>query len=149
MCFARTCVDRQYEFFSQDNGMTWSKPEVGYFSSPCSPMHIKRMPDGRLMAVWNPIPAYQTRELIPVPGHPYRYADRTRFVYAFSADEGASWSKPVIFEDDDEAGFSYPALYFTDQGVFLAYCAGKHAEGGNLCRERIRFISYEELNTAE
>ena len=143
--WARTDLGRQYEFFSRDGGISWTEAEPAWFTSPCSPMQTKRMPDGRLLAVWNPIPAYQTRELVVLKENPGRYTDRTRYVLAVSDDEGETWSEPRIFEDDADAGFSYPAMYFTNAGVFLAYCAGKHTEGGNLCRERIRFIPYSEI----
>ena len=143
--WARTDLGRQYDYLSHDGGLTWSEAEPAPFTSPCSPMQIKRMPDGRLFAVWNPIPAYQTRELVVLKDHPGRYTDRTRFVFALSSDEGKSWSAPRIFEDNANAGYSYPAVYFTSAGALLAYCAGGHEEGGNLCRERIRLIPYSEI----
>ncbi|NBR59433.1 MAG: exo-alpha-sialidase, partial [Opitutaceae bacterium] len=62
--YARTDLGRQYEFFSHDGGNTWTVPQPSRFSSPVSPLSIKRLPDSKLLlAVWNPIPNYQTRPL--------------------------------------------------------------------------------------
>ena len=61
--YSRTDLGCQYSSYSFDDGDTWTTPQPGPFTSPCSPMSVKRAPSGSLLAVWNPVPAYQTRNL--------------------------------------------------------------------------------------
>ncbi len=136
--WARTDLGGQYEFFSDDGGRHWTPPRMSCFSSPCSPLSMKRAPDGRLLAVWNPIPAYSGRGC-------GSYGGRTPLALAFSADEGRSWTPPQVIEDDPAAGYCYIAVHFTDGALLLAYCAGGPSDSGCLNRLRLRRITWDEL----
>ncbi len=133
--WGRTDLGRQYETQSTDGGRTWTPGEPSAFTSPESPLSMKRDPSDRsLVAVWNPAPGYPTR---PTAG-----TDRTPLVLARSVDDGASWSQPVMIEDDPAAGYCYTAMHALPgrPGAWLlAYCAGSVDEG-ILTRLRIRRI---------
>jgi sialidase-1 len=127
--WARTDLGTQYEMFSIDSGESWTSPEPSVFTSPCSPLSMKRIPkNGYLFAVWNPIPNYQTRAIVRGSG------GRTPLVAAVSKDEGKTWDNFVIVEDDPDAGYCYTAIYFIDDAVLLAYCAGSADDGTCLAR---------------
>ncbi len=138
--WARTDMGRQYEFFSRDSGETWSSPEPSRFTSPCSPLSMKRIPGTqKLLAVWNPIPSYPTGKL-EIPG-----SERKRLVYAVSEDDGAAWGEPVILEDEDLSGYCYTAIHFEKDFVLLGYCAGSSEEYSILSRLRIRKIPLKDI----
>ncbi len=131
--YARTDLGRQYEFFSWDNGESWSAPSPSAFPSPCSPLSVKRGPDGRLYAVWNPEPDHPLRPAAPAGW------GRTPLALAVSCDNGKSWEPPLVLEQDPQSGYCYAALHFTDDGaLLLAYCAGGPEDGMCLARLRIR-----------
>ncbi len=134
--WARTDKGYQYEMYSHDQGESWSDPVPSRFSSPNSPMSMKRDPHtGDLFAIWNPIPNYVTREVYT------ELHGRTPLVYSISRNEGKHWSKPVFVEDDPLSGYCYTAIHFNPDGsVLLAYCAGSKDDGGCLYRLRIRKI---------
>ena len=138
---ARTDLGRHYEFFSLNGGANWTDAAPSRFTGPCSPLCIKRMPDGRLFAVWNPIPEYETRVVAP------RTGGRTPLVCAVSADDGLSWSAPRFIEDDPGSGYCYTAIHFTDDAILLAYCAGS-GEADGACLNRLRFtrLRYAEID---
>lgn len=138
--WARTDRGFQYEMLSRDGGRTWSAPRPSVFSSPLSPLSMKRLPGGSLFAVWNPIPSYQTRKVDS------RTGGRSPLVYAISRDEGLHWTEPVIIEDDPHSGYCYCAIHAGKEGLLLAYCAGKaDRDGSCLNRLRMRSIPYERL----
>ncbi len=115
MGYARTDLGRQYEFYSFDNGMSWSPAEPSVFTSSCSAMTIKRREwDNLLIAVWNPIPNYISQDMDIITG-------RQRLVYAVSRDDGNHWSEPILIEDDPACEFSHPALFFTANHCILSY----------------------------
>lgn len=65
--WSRTDRGFQYESFSYDGGESWTKPQSSIFTSPASPLSMKRIPEtNELLAVWNPIPNYQTRQIVPM-----------------------------------------------------------------------------------
>ena len=130
--WARTDLGRQYEFRSEDDGITWTQAFPSPFTSPLSPLSMKRLPDGRFIAVWNPVPRSNISEENRATGN------RTPLVYALSADQGKTWSAPAVIEDDPQSGYCYTAIYPTQKGVLLAYCAGNARDGGCLNRLRIR-----------
>ncbi|MEI6579936.1 MAG: sialidase family protein [Eubacteriales bacterium] len=140
-CWARTDMGRQYEYFSRDFGLTWSNPQPSYFTSPCSPLSMKRIPvTEKLLAVWNPISNYMT---IKTDIHG---SNRKRLVYSISENNGADWGEPVILEDDNASGYCYTAIHFIKDSVLLAYCAGDAVKDYSiLSRLRIRKIKLADL----
>ncbi len=130
--WARTDLGRQYEFRSADGGVHWTDAVPSRFTSPLSPLSMKRLTDGRLMAVWNPVP----RNNLSPDGDA---ADgRTPLAFALSGNGGASWSAPRVIEDDPRAGYCYTAILPLRDAVLLAYCAGTEEDGCCLNRLRIR-----------
>lgn len=131
--WARTDLGRQYEFFSFDRGETWTAPGPSRFTSPNSPLSMKRIPGTeQLLALWNPGPSYETRPLRPVSG------DRTPLVAAVGAGP-EKWQRAFVVDGEDEAnaGYCYTAIHFTNDSVLLAYCAGGEADKNRLARLRI------------
>lgn len=150
--WARTDLGRQYELFSSDRGETWTPPQPSRFTSPSSPLSLKRIPGRasempRYLAIWNPAPAYETRALARPGG------DRTPLVLATGtgADAAAAWSAARVLEgegaagSDPTAGYSYTAIHFTPDAVLLAYCAGGAADKNRLSRLRVRRIPLASL----
>ena len=137
--YARTDQHVQYEFFSHDGGLHWTAAQPSRFTAPPSPLKIARRPqDGLLYAVWNPVPNYNGRELSRAGW------GRTPLVWASSADEGVTWSEPRVIEGQEDHGYCYPAIFFTDDGAMLtAYCAGGPDDGICLARLTIRKIPLE------
>ncbi|HOV62853.1 MAG TPA: sialidase family protein [Spirochaetia bacterium] len=141
--FCRTDMGRQYELFSCDRGESWTLPSPSLFTSPCSPLSIKRLPDGKtLLAVWNPVPFAGSHS----ERRKKMYRGRTPLAFALSRDEGSSWSDMRILEGDDDRGYCYTAIHFLNDAVLLAYCAGKEAvDKDQLARLRIRRIPLSDL----
>ena len=138
--WARTELGRQYEMFSLDGGDSWTAAQPSRFTSPNSPLCMKRGNDGRLYAVWNPIPEYNGRKKVD-----YFTGGRTPLVIASSGDDGRTFSEPVAFEWDEESGYCYCASYFTEDALLLAYCAGGRQERSCLVKTRIRRVEKAEL----
>ncbi|MBE6929995.1 MAG: exo-alpha-sialidase [Ruminococcaceae bacterium] len=137
--YARTDLGRHYEYFSMDGGETWTPPQPSAFTGPCSPLLIKRNPfDNKLYALWNPIPNYPGRTIVPGT------MGRTPYYLATSDDNGVTWSEPVVIEDDPNHGYCYPAIHFEPDYLLISYCSGSRDEDdGCLNRTSIRRI---ELN---
>lgn len=138
--WARTDLGRQYEMFSFDNGEHWTTCQPSRFTSPNSPLCMKRDLDGKIYTIWNPIPKYNGRTKLP-----YFTGGRTPFVIAVSTDNGKSFSEPVIFEDDEMSGYCYCAIYFTQDKMLLAYCAGGARERFCLSKTRLRSVDKKQL----
>lgn len=138
--YSRSTGGTQLQSFSFDDGDTWTDPAPSRFTSPCSPMQMKRLVDGRILAVWNPVPANNVR--------PFSFSwNRTPLVVATSADEGKSWTEAQYLEDgSEEAGYSYPAVFAEKGYCLVAYCAGSRTDGSDLFRLRIRKINTGEFH---
>lgn len=132
-CWIRTDAGRQYETFSTDGGETWSAPLPSAFTSAISPLCMKRLSTGNLLAIWNPVPVYNG--VSQYHGKVW-LAARNPLSYAISRDGGNTFSKPINIEDDPNRGFCYTAIHETEDGILLAYCAGGVEDGD--CRNRLR-----------
>lgn len=136
----RTDLGRQYESFSRDSGKTWAEPKPSFFTGPCSPLSVKRIPRmDSLVAVWNPVPNYNGREAAEIQG------GRTPLVLALSRDEGAEWTEPHIVENDKDRGYCYTAIHHTEKALLISYCAGSLKDGSCLSRTRIRKIPFKDI----
>lgn len=135
--YFRTDMHFQYESVSVDGGEHWFMPQPSRFTSPVSPLHIRRNEyNGKYYAVWNPVPEYPGRKT----GAKVWTGGRSPLVIAESTD-GYNYSAYEVIEDDDTRGFCYPAMYFLDgETMLLAYCSGGTEDGSCLCRTTIRKI---------
>ena len=142
-CWCRTDLGRQYQAFSFDDGMTWTSPEPSAFTSPLAPMSVKELPDGRLLAVWDPVPLYNGRS--ERVGELWT-GGRTPLACAFVDRSTLSPGPLLLLETDPDSGFCYTSILSTGNSVLLSYCAG--TQGDRLCldRLRVRKIGYEELD---
>lgn len=139
--WARTDLGRQFEMFSMDCGNTWSPCRPSRFTSPNSPLSMKRCKEHTIYAIWNPIPEYNGRNA----NEDGFTGGRTPYVISASRDGGRTFSEPVAFEEDPDSGYCYCAMHFTEKALFLAYCAGSIEDGGCLNRLRIRRIPLTQL----
>lgn len=143
-CFIRTKLGRQYETFSEDFGASWSSLQPSPFTSPESPMSVKKLKNGNLFTVWNPIPLYNGRSQ-NVEG--VWTGARTPLVFAVLNKEGDFVSEYKEIETDEKAGFCYCAIHETENGdILLGYCAGGVSDGGCLNKIRIRKIYKSDFN---
>lgn len=131
----------QYEMFSHDGGDTWTASQPSRFTSPLSPLCMKRGWDENIYAIWNPIPVYNGREV----DKEFFTGGRTPLVIAVSKDNGQTFTDPVAFEEEPDRGYCYCALHFTKEALLLAYCAGGKEDGNCLGRTVIRRIEKKEL----
>ena len=140
--WARTDAGCQYEMFSVDNGEHWTPCQPSRFTSPNSPLSMRRDADGAVYAVWNPIPNYNGRF-----GEDETWAHgRFPFAIAVSRDNGKTFSHPAAFEWDEGRGYCYCALCFTEDALLLSYCAGSAREDKRILnRTWIRRIEKSEL----
>ncbi len=111
--FARTDLGFQFESISDDNGKTWSDAMPNrFFSSPLSPMLIKRV-SNLTLAVFNPIPNYLGREISHNQG-------RTPLVCAVSHNDGKSIDS-VFMIDDSDRPLCYPDIFDGGDFVLIGY----------------------------
>lgn len=126
----RNGTGRQYQSHSADGGESWSVAEPTELLSPVSPASCKRIPStGDLLVVYN--------DLTGVTGEALHH--RTPLVTRVSQDEGRTWIKPKVLEDDPGGWYCYIAVHFVDDAVLLSYCAGQRATGGLNTTQITRF----------
>lgn len=141
MGWARTDLGRHYQAFSEDGGEHWTMCEPSVFTAPNSPLSMKRLPDGAILAVWNPIPEYNGRTKVT----DYFQGGRCPLVLAFSWDNGEHFSEPIAFESEESRGYCYCTIFFTESDLLLAYCAGGIEDKSCLARCRIRKIPWDTV----
>jgi sialidase-1 len=135
--YMRTDAGSQYVCHSRDGGETWSKPEPSPLASPLSPASIERIPwTGDLLCVWNDHSGV----------HRFPAGRRTPLCMAISKDEGKTWGKSKIIEDDPDGWYCYTAITFVKDRVLVAYCAGDKKIGG-LNRLKVTAISRDSLTS--
>lgn len=117
--WVRTEMGCQYVSYSNDCGESWSPAKPSIFKSPCSPMSVKRDPEGNLIAVWN-----DTDPRWNLPESTEESWERTPLVMAKSYDDGQNWKEFKVIESDPTKGYCYIAIHFVDKGTLLSYCCG-------------------------
>jgi sialidase-1 len=107
MMFMRTTAGVQYLSYSKDKGVSWSQVERSNISSPCSPASMARvLSTGDLLMVWNNNGENQKRTPLNI---------------GISKDEGRTWERVKILEDNPEGVFCYTAIHFAGDDLLLAY----------------------------
>ncbi len=138
--YMRTDYGWQYESYSIYAFDSFTAPEPSKFSSLCSPMKVARHPDDTLYAIYNPIPSYNGRYRSPWGW------GRTPIVIKKSTDDGRTWGEYTVIEDDEQKGFCYPGVFFTNDGcALIGYCRGGEPDKSCLAHLGITKMSLDEV----
>jgi len=131
----RTGLDRLWEAYSWDDGLTWRELRPSGIAASSSPAYIGRLASGRLALVWNQLtPGKQPRPLSVLRADPTAPhspsaalpADwfRDALSIALSEDEGQTWGEPIVFARGER--LCYPQMHERRPGeVWISFVAGK------------------------
>ncbi len=108
----RTQLGALFISASNDEGVTWSRPQTTGLRTPESCPELTRIPaTGDLLMIWNNAP-YD-------PDFRSHYGKRSPLTAAVSRDEGRTWEQPRDIEDDPTRAFSNPGCRFTRDGIAI------------------------------
>ena len=144
LAWARTSAGCQYLSMSRDGGESFDEfAPSKVFTSPLSPMSMKRLADGRVIAIYNPVPP-TPEELAADRGALWR--GRSPLVYRTSRD-GVNWSEPVELEARERTkNYCYTAIFPEKEFVLLGYCASDTVtDRGGLNRLRVARLDMNEI----
>lgn len=98
-----------YRSDSQDYGKTWCALYATGMPNNNSGVDVVKLADGTLVLAYNPVSG--------------NWASRASLNLAFSVDNGVTWPKQVVLENDADARaeYSYPAIITYDNRVALTY----------------------------
>lgn len=157
--YARTNYGYQYQSFSNDGGLTWSKAEPNYkITSPSAPM-LSRNIDKYNLTIFNPMPQstlfsrYENWIKIKYTRTPFVMAvfedggkELTNGDYSSGTGEFLPFIERCYFiEDDFTEAYCYPTLIEVKGGVLVAYYYS-NGSGQMLNSARIKKISFAELD---
>lgn len=90
---------------TDDGGLRWTRRVLTDLPNPDAGVSGLRLSDGRLLVAFNDSPK-----------------DRSNLALALSSDDGATWKRIAILEDEQGASFSYPYLMRASDGMIrMAY----------------------------
>ncbi len=117
----RTTLGQFWSSFSSDGGRTLPVLRPSGIDASSAPGAMIRLASGRLVLAWNRMRSTQRKSyprfggdgqiaLRPFSGH------RQELSLAFSEDDGATWSPPVVVIRKQDYGISYPYLFELEPG---------------------------------
>lgn len=104
---------------SEDGAETFGPVRSLGVAAPEAPSSIARIPDGRLLLIYNPT-------AIPDADH---LGPRTPLRSAVSLDDGMTWERFKDLETDPETNFAYPSVTFVGEMAFLTYSSAPDLRG--------------------
>ena len=126
LMLARSVTGVLYQSRSKDAGETWSQLEPTPLPSFAAPPYLRKLKDGRLLLLWNPIvgkaATAKAEEALKNLG-PMPYGPRQRLVMATSKDGGKTWSEPQTLAEDGKHGFCYPWTLERKDGTVAVFCS--------------------------
>lgn len=140
--YFRNDLGRQYESYSSDNGITWTMPAASVFTSPESPLSMKKLTCGQFAIVYNPVPLFYGRSQYVKD---VWTGGRNPFVIRLGDGNLKGFSENKEFENDESSGYCYCSIFETDKALLLGYCAGGQDDVFTLARLRIRKINKSDL----
>ncbi len=107
--------------YSRDGGRFWNVLQPSGIPASSAPALLKRLESGRLMLLWNrPLP--EGLAVWPLSGGDGLWSDtavsnhRNELSLAFSDDDGATWSKPVVIARQEAKWLAYPYAFEIQPG---------------------------------
>lgn len=121
-----------YESWSKDDGRTWSDPAPSPIQASGAPGIMTRLSDGNIVLIWNRLflAGTETKQ------------HRTELSIAFSDDEGATWSPPVVLATNADGTrnnanrVAYPYVFEARPG----YLWVTSMQGGLRCGVSVRDV---------
>lgn len=120
----RTNLDCFWQTYSNDQGLTWSDPAPTDIDASSAPAWLQRLSSGRLIMAWNRLYSQgATQEQIA----DFRFGGdcntcrtksswhRHELSIAFSEDDGAHWSEPIVLARDRR--LAYPTILERSPGL--------------------------------
>ena len=97
----RTNLDRFWAAYSDDDGRFWRRVEPSRIDASAAPGYLLRLASGRLMLAWNWLnlegqTSHRTWGGDGLYSERASSSQRRELSIAFSEDDGATWSKPVV-----------------------------------------------------
>lgn len=112
----RTNFDYFWEAFSNDQGQYWREMRPTTIDASSSPAYMTRLESGRLVMTWNRLyleGKTATRRRGGSLSESMASWERSELSIAFSDDDGASWTSPVVIARHQDASkrVSYPWIF--------------------------------------
>ena len=115
--YGRTTMGFHAQSWSEDRGMTWSKPEPMALKGPCSPQTGEMIPE----TAYTKKMGWAGDILFTFPNHDfnqfpreYNYTARTPLDSAISSDGAKTWSHVQTIEEDPSVQYGYTSITFLD-----------------------------------
>ncbi|MBM4050302.1 MAG: exo-alpha-sialidase [Planctomycetes bacterium] len=113
----RTNLDRFWEAYSDDQGLSWRVIRPSPLDASSAPGYLKRLASGRLMLAWNRLypEGLSPEEQARYPRTAGSFSERPASIHreelsiAFSEDEAKTWSKPTVIVREKKR-LSYPFI---------------------------------------
>lgn len=135
LMWIRSSGGAQYQSYSSNGGESWSKLEKGPLVSPLSPASIVRIPGvDALLAVWNDHSGT----------HPFTEGKRTPLCTALSMDEGKTWGRSRVLENQADGFYCYTSITPEKDSAILSYNAGD-SRAGSLSRLKVVRLRFDGL----
>jgi hypothetical protein len=128
LMLVRTSLDRFWEAFSDDDGRYWRVIRPSSIDASSAPGYLLRLRNGHLALAWNrlnPEGGTCKRAAAPSPASEVPTSwHREELSLAFSADDGKTWTEPVVIAREKGGQVAYPYLFERRPGqlwVFTRY----------------------------
>ena len=134
--YARTDRGRQWQGFSADGGETFGEFGPSPIFGPRGPATIRRLPDGRLLLVWND---HEGHPEYAKMGAAWLKGQRAPLTIAYSSDEGRTWPDRQTVEAEVEDGFfCYFAALVEGGDLLLHYYNRPHLSSSCVTKVPLR-----------
>ncbi|MBN1344333.1 MAG: exo-alpha-sialidase [Phycisphaerae bacterium] len=145
----RTNLDRFWQAWSEDGGRYWRTIRPSELDASSSPGWLLRLKSGRLAVVWNRVKP-EGRDSYPRVNHTGPASEfpaswhREELSLAFSSDDGATWTRPVVIARQPGGKLCYPYMLERRAGELWITTHG-HKPGPALA---VRIMEQEFLTAA-
>lgn len=118
----RTSLDRHYQSFSSDGGLTWAEATPSSFYGTITMPTLHRLSDGRLLFFWTnttPLPEMESANGV----WDDVFTNRNVTHVAISEDDGKSWiGMRELFLDERRNALDFASVQGADKSVHQAQC---------------------------